>query len=652
MPADGLDGPLPPAGATVAVIGLPPGSRVMPDRAGAGAVEVVDLDTVDPAATLPDPPGGVVAVIARTLTDLRRAITLGALLPAATRITVTVRQPPGGHPSALPAGRPGWPPVRHCAAGTAPDGSWSFSVDLAGPLPAGAVLAAVTAGAARHCRVPVAQVALAGPGAAHWRPGDAAARLVPPAGPTAPSPPPVDLTLRTVPPGTPRPGGYDTPVIDRLPEPDQSWRHLSGPGGIPGARMVAVTLSQPDQLPPYDERTVNPAGFLAAPTAGHGRLAQQGEGWSVCAPGREPVPIPPSGAVTDAEVRELRALRSVAVEWGWHTGPGAAVRALAGLAGAGVPLHARSVPGWAAALGPELADLLTSVAASDLDDDLRREEHSVRLRRAAFRRHSTLARWRQLAAGAGLPVPAPERVSVLLACDQPDRLGPALHQVARQRHVDLEVVLALPAELAGEPAVREAAAAVDRPLTVVPVPRGTRPGGALNAAVTAASGDRLARWQVKDWYGPEYLADLVMAAHYSGADLVGCYDHLAYLAEIGITVHRPGSGSERADQQVAEGTMLLDRGVLAEMGGFRTLPARPVEALVRTLTAAGGTVYRTHGLGYMYHRPRGTDAWDVPLDVPLTHYLRGTDRQWRGIAPAALLRVSERDRAGGPASEL
>jgi hypothetical protein len=652
MVADLFDGPLPPGGATVATIGLPPGAPVLPEPAGAGptggGVDVVDLDAVDPATTLPDRRDGAVAVVARTLTDLRRATTLGALLPAATRITVAVCQPAGGYPAGPPAPGPGWPEVRHGRAGTGPDGSWSTCLDLAGPLPAGVVLAAVTTGMARHWRVPVAQVALAGPGAAHWRPGDAGARLVPPAGPTGPPPPvPVDLTLRAVPAGTPAPGG-GAPVVDRLPECDQSWRHLAGPGGIPRARAVAATLPRSDRLPPYDERTVNPAGFLAAPTAGHGRLVQRGECWSVCGAGQEPVPIPPSGAVADADVRALRPVRSVAVEWGWHTGPAAAVRALAGLAGAGVPLHARVVPGWAAALGPELADLLTSVAAGDLDDDLRREEHSIRLRRAAFRSHSTQARWRQLAAAAGLAVPPPARISVLLDSDEPDRLGPALRQLARQRHVDLEVVLAVPADLAGEPPVREAGATCDRPLTVVPVPRGAPPGAALNRAAAVASGDLLARWQATDRYGPEYLSDLIMAAHYSGADLVGCFDHLAYLAQIGITVHRPGPGSERADRQVAEGAMLVDRGAFAEIGGFRPLPARPVEALARTLTAAGGTVYRTHGLAYMYHRPRGNHAGDVPL----THYLRGTGRQWRGVAPAALLQVPERDRTGGPASDL
>lgn len=75
---------------------------------------------------------------------------------------------------------------------------------------------------------------------------------------------------------------------------------------------------------------------------------------------------------------------------------------MAALSMAGVPVTAEALdPGAAIRLGPDLAAILTSPV--DLGDPLRREEHSVRLRRAALLGHSSLA-WRdRLASRAGLP---------------------------------------------------------------------------------------------------------------------------------------------------------------------------------------------------------------------------------------------------------
>jgi hypothetical protein len=396
---------------------------------------------------------------------------------------------------------------------------------------------------------------------------------------------------------------------------------------------MVTALARTDSVPPVDERSVNPAGFIATPTEGGGRLAQTGGHWSVLGPGAAPVEIHPSGAITDADVARLRQLRSVAVEWGRHTGPIAAVRTVAGLAAAGVPIHTSQVPRWAAALGSELIDLMTTVTLSDLDDDLRREEYSIRLRRAAMRHHSTLARWRNLTVAAGLPTPPPPRISVLLCTNRPSQIGFALRQIAHQRRVDLEVVLALHGVPAAHPDVRAATNGFDRPLTVLEVPGDVVFGEALNRGVRAASGQYVAKWDDDDWYGPDFLADLSMAAHYSGADLVGCFAQLVYLEQINLTVYRSGGGSEQVGRHVAGGTLFMGRDDLLRTGAFRPLKRYIDTALQRAVTASGGLVYRAHGLGYLYVRRATGHTWDQPV----TRFLRSSTHQWRGLRLGPLI---------------
>jgi hypothetical protein len=640
-------GPVPDGGVLVATAGLPPDARVGPDPATdagpdagpRGGFQHLDLDTVDPATEPADRRAGAVAIVARTVTDLRRAATLGGVLPPATRITLAVLDTAGAPLPSLPLSAPGGPPVSTCQARMSPDGGWSATVTLASPRPAGELLAAATADLARHWHTPVTQVALAGPGAAHWRPGDPGVRLSTLAGTASgPDAPPVaDLVLRTVAPDTPLWADPRVPAIDRLQPEQQTWICLARPGGLRQARAVAAAVSQVDHVPPYDERTVNPTGFLAQPDCGHGRLTQQGACWAVVSQGADPVPIHPGGGVTAADVHRLRRLRAVAVDWGRHTGPLAAVRTVAGLAGAGVPLVAAAVPPWAMALGTKLVALLTSVRPAGLADDLMREQYSVRLRRAAFADHSTLARWRHLAASVGLPLPPPPLISVLLCTRRPDHLGSALAQIGRQRGVNLEVVVTLHGHPADQPAVRRAVAAFAGTLTIVEVDAAVPFGEALNRGAAAASGRYLAKWDDDDWYGPDFLADLVMAAHYSGADLVGCFANLVYLEEIGITVHRPGPGPEQPGRQVAGGTLVIDRGAFTELGGFRPVRRRVDTLLQQAVAAAGGTTYRTHGLGYVHRRRRSDHTWTPPV----TYFLRGSGRQWRGFAPGPLIHAEQ-----------
>jgi hypothetical protein len=613
----------------IALIGFPAGVPTAPGTAArrSGPYEWVDLDQVDAGVPLAGAPDAATAVVARTWTDLRRAASMSGILPSTRRMVIAVSEQPG------PLGRLAVIPDQRFAERVElrrdQTGGWAVAVTTSRAVPAGDVLSRAVLGTEMNRSPAIPRVALSGAGAAHWRPGDPSAVPTTAQGPLADPDRliPADLVLRAVrqdPPvwGDPRAKVIDRPQMDLL-----SWSMLGGPGRLPDAREMLAALTRTDSVPPVDEHSVNPAGFIATPTHGDGRLAQTGDHWSVSAPDMTPVEIHPSGVITDADVARLRQLRSVSVEWGRHTGPIAAVRSVAGLAAAGVPLHTSAVPRWAAAIGSDLIDLMTTATLSDLDDDLRREEHSIRLRRAAMRHHSALARWRDLTVAAGLPAPPQPRISVLLCTNRPSQIGFALRQIARQRHVDLEVVLTLHGVPSAHPDVRAEVDGFDRPITVLEVPGDVVFGEALNRAVRAACGQYVAKWDDDDWYGPDFLADLSMAAHYSGADLVGCFAQLVYLEQIHLTIYRSGGGSERVGRHVAGGTLFMGRDDLLRLGGFRPLQRHIDTALQQAVTASGGLVYRTHGLGYLYVRRATGHTWNQPI----TRFLRSSTCQWRGL---------------------
>lgn len=378
-----------------------------------------------------------------------------------------------------------------------------------------------------------------------------------------------------------------------------------------------VVVTDPDLLAgPHDEGVLNPVGFVQRPPQG-------------------PVALDAHRGATAAYAAELRDHERVDIDWG--AAPADVARTVAGLAMAGVPLTTATVPPEAAGvLGPGLADLLAT--GVETRDHLRREEHSVLLRRTALLTHSTLA-WRsRLAAAAGLRSDLFPSLSVVLATRRPEQLEFALAQVAAQRGVAAELVLATHGFEADLGSVRDALGGV--PFTLVPMGADAIFGDVLNAGVAAAGGELVVKMDDDDWYGPDFLLDLLLARHYSGAEVVGTTAEFVYLTASDRTVRR-NKPTEVAARSVAGGTMLLGRDHLRSLGGFRRVRRFVDASLLSAVHTTGGTVYRAHGLGYVLRRTPSGHTWDAPDDFFLDPAT--LDQQWPGFAPSRLLGASPAD---------
>lgn len=364
--------------------------------------------------------------------------------------------------------------------------------------------------------------------------------------------------------------------------------------------------------------SVTPCGFARTPSKGIARLSWGGNGWE--ADGRPFAGEP-------ADVAALRPLRGLEIEWPRARAP---LEPLLDLAAAGVPLTAEDAPTWVPA---GLAELLTDRAwlghTSDgtarCVADLRREEHSVRLRRL---------RWRP----ATLAAPA---VSVVMSTMRPHLVGAALAQMERQRGVEAEVLLGLH----GVPfeQVREHVGACSLPVKWVEAAASVPFGEVLNQAASLASGDYVAKWDDDDWYGPDYLSDLVMALTYAEADIVGTTAEFLYLEPLKATIRRTtfASGasypSEVYSHHVAGGTILVPRERFHELGGFPALPRAVDQEFLKAAEQAGARTYRTHGLGFVVRRgPSAGHTWQLPL----AHFVKVATSQWRGFRPSLLMEAA------------
>jgi glycosyltransferase involved in cell wall biosynthesis len=231
------------------------------------------------------------------------------------------------------------------------------------------------------------------------------------------------------------------------------------------------------------------------------------------------------------------------------------------------------------------------------------------------------------------------QVSVLLTTMRPHQLDFALRQLARQRDADFELVLATHGWEADEAKVREALPGRD--VVLVPRSKDVFFGDVLNDAFEAASGDVLLKVDDDDWYGPHAVVDLLLARRYSGADVVGMPSEFVHLAELGITTRR-NHPTEIFNRFVAGGTIMADRDVVRSVGGFRPVRRFVDAQLLSGIEAAGGRIYRTHGLGYVLRRlASGHHTWQVEADSFRKEGI--VDREWDGFHASRELAVDERD---------
>jgi hypothetical protein len=369
---------------------------------------------------------------------------------------------------------------------------------------------------------------------------------------------------------------------------------------------------------PVDERVFNPMGFRKdwdQPVVDLAALTR--------------------GPVTEAVVARARAVQGVRVDGSTR------VADLLALAAAGVPLVLAGEPEGFAALAAPLREALGSLGdPADLDDPLRREEHSLAVRRAAFDHHSTLA-WRTaLAARAGVRHVGLPPVSALLATKRPEMLDFALRQVARQRGAEVELVLAAHGFEPDADAVRRALG--DRPHQVLSLPDDTFFGDVLTAASRAASSEVLLKIDDDDWYAPDAVHDLLMARRFSGADVTGMPSEFVYLERADVTVRR-NHPSELFARFIAGGTLLFDRGLLRSLGDFRRVRKFVDAQLLSGVEASGGRIYRTHGLGYVLRRRAQGHTWVRDEEDFRRPEIVEFERD--GFAPS---RAMEIDRANAP----
>jgi GT2 family glycosyltransferase len=390
---------------------------------------------------------------------------------------------------------------------------------------------------------------------------------------------------------------------------------------VDGVAVPVVRLGAESGIPdagPVNPRRFNPAGFLPVGSSA------------------EVEPAPDMSWPED-RVRAARGALASRVDCIDDLGSAAM---LLELTASGVVVVVDDPTGSERWLGARLAALVAGVDTERLKDPTYRESVSVAQRRATHVDHALPARLRQIRVAAGLPVMPTPTVSVVAATNRPAMLDRIIANVALQDHPNVELVLALHGD--GFPDT-DPVAPDGLALTVLRFGDDAVFGHVLGGASAAASGEWVTKMDDDDWYGVEHVSDLVLAAGYSGADLVGKGSEFVYLEGSGVTIRRGLGAGEASSRTLSGGTLLVRSSVLRDIDGWRGLPRSVDVALIDDVVSAGGTLWRTHPFGYLLRRTTGQHTWNVDE----SYFERQAEQRWEGLA----LNVAGVCEVGGPPAD-
>lgn len=283
------------------------------------------------------------------------------------------------------------------------------------------------------------------------------------------------------------------------------------------------------------------------------------------------------------------------------------ITTLRSLGGCGV-VFAATDPG----LRSRLADWgLVTVADPGEVEDLRGYALSVAAARQIAITGDAALRRTALNGDGAVPLPT---VSVVLSSMRAEHIDSCLGYLAAQTYPAMEVVVGLHGYDVSDETRERWRARLPCPLRVRSFPPELSFGAVLGQLSRIADGELVTKVDDDDRYGRHHVTDLVIALHTSGADLAAKGSRFVHLPEAGETIDRAWAAPELFNVTPAGGTLLLPRSTLAQVGGWSHSSKHVDTDLLKRIRGAGGLVYRTHALEYVYVRRSTGHTWLTDLE--------------------------------------
>ena len=232
------------------------------------------------------------------------------------------------------------------------------------------------------------------------------------------------------------------------------------------------------------------------------------------------------------------------------------------------------------------------------DDEARAREGHLAYRHA-HEHHTYRHRMDEMLSRVGLKPQEPARptVSVVISTCRPRNVTHALENFARQSYQEKELLLVLNNSSFDIDSIRAQARACPN-VHVLQMEGQPTLGACLNRAVREASGAYIAKMDDDDHYGERYISDMMLAAAYSDAEILGKGAYFAYLEGPNKMALREVRADHQYTDMVAGASLTVRREVL-ERVTFQNRNSGEDTAFLMEAVQAGCRVYSADRFNYV-----------------------------------------------------
>ena len=246
--------------------------------------------------------------------------------------------------------------------------------------------------------------------------------------------------------------------------------------------------------------------------------------------------------------------------------------------------------------------------ASHLQELLGDEEARIREGHLAYRfvheNHTYRHRMNEVFRRVGLDPLGSEQppVSVLMPTMRPQNVARCLENFTKQTYQNKELILILNNAEFDVDAIRRETERIPN-VQVLQIDGRTTLGDCLNRGVEAASGEYVAKMDDDDLYGERYLSDSVLAASFSGAEVVGKGIHFVYFESSDTTALYERT-SEHAFMAFVRGATLFIRTEVVKEFPLDSVSIKEDTNFQRAVTRAGCRIYSADRFNFVQVRRR------------------------------------------------
>ena len=202
-------------------------------------------------------------------------------------------------------------------------------------------------------------------------------------------------------------------------------------------------------------------------------------------------------------------------------------------------------------------------------------------------------------------------VSVVIATCRPDNVKFAIENYKKQVYAEKELLLVLNNAIFDVESIEAQARDLNN-VRIVQVDGRVTLGESLNRGVEEASGYYIAKMDDDDYYGENYLSDMMLAADFSGAEILGKGTYFVHMKAENITALRSVASQHEFTDFVAGATLTGRREVLREIR-FPDCTRGEDSSLLAKASKAGCRIYSADAFNMLV--VRGTDhqrhTWDI-----------------------------------------